>query len=63
MDTTRAFLPDFGQEIALRTAAPGRRRRAWGVVLGIQTGTLVRGVLSSLGITAVLTASHLALGD
>jgi threonine/homoserine/homoserine lactone efflux protein len=30
------------------------------VVLGIQTGTLVWGVLASVGATAVLTASHLA---
>ncbi|WP_308296869.1 LysE family transporter [Streptomyces sp. ISL-44] len=44
----------------MRTAALGHKSCAWGVVLGIQTGTLVWGVLSSLGITAVLTASHLA---
>ncbi len=38
----------------------GIRRSAWGVVLGIQTGTLVWGVLASAGVTALLTASHLA---
>ncbi|MGX1887398.1 LysE family translocator [Streptomyces sp. NPDC055287] len=52
--------PGLDTALILRTAALGRRTRAWGVVLGIQTGTLVWGVLSSLGITAVLTASHLA---
>ncbi|MBM0232001.1 LysE family translocator [Micromonospora sp. STR1_7] len=31
-----------------------------GVVLGIQTGTLAWGVLTSAGVTALLTASHLA---
>ncbi|MFF7726602.1 LysE family translocator [Streptomyces sp. NPDC008001] len=52
--------PGLDTALILRTAALGHRRRAWGVVLGIQTGTLVWGVLSSLGITALLTASHLA---
>ncbi|MFE9021885.1 LysE family translocator [Streptomyces sp. NPDC007808] len=52
--------PGLDTALVLRTAALGRRRRAWGVVLGIQSGTLVWGVLTSLGITALLTASHLA---
>ncbi|GGY01405.1 LysE family translocator [Streptomyces hiroshimensis] len=52
--------PGLDTALILRTAALGHRRRVWGVVLGIQTGTLAWGVLSSLGITAVLTASHLA---
>ncbi|MFD4240269.1 LysE family translocator [Streptomyces sp. NPDC058525] len=52
--------PGLDTALVLRTAALGRRRRAWGVVLGIQTGTLAWGVLSSAGLTAVLTASHLA---
>ncbi|CAM5316188.1 LysE family translocator [Streptomyces abikoensis] len=52
--------PGLDTALILRTAAVGHRRRAWGVVSGIQTGTLVWGVLSSLGITALLTASHLA---
>ncbi|MGK5545324.1 LysE family translocator [Streptomyces sp. URMC 127] len=52
--------PGLDTALILRTAAVGHRRRAWGVVAGIQTGTLVWGVLSSLGITALLTASHLA---
>ncbi|MFI6636616.1 LysE family translocator [Nonomuraea fuscirosea] len=46
--------------LILRTAALGRHRSAWGVVLGIQTGTLMWGVLTSLGVTALLTASHIA---
>lgn len=52
--------PGLDTALVLRTAALGHRARAWGVVLGIQTGTLVWGVVSSLGVTAVLTASHLA---
>ncbi|MGY5125281.1 LysE family translocator [Streptomyces nigrescens] len=52
--------PGLDTALVLRTAALGHRRRAWGVVLGIQSGTLAWGVLTSLGVTALLTASHLA---
>ncbi|MCX5414828.1 LysE family translocator [Streptomyces sp. NBC_00059] len=52
--------PGLDTALILRTSALGRRRRAWGVVLGVQTGTLVWGALTSLGVTALLTASHLA---
>jgi threonine/homoserine/homoserine lactone efflux protein len=52
--------PGLDTALILRTAALGRRRRAWGVVLGIQTGTLLWGTLTSLGVTVLLTASHLA---
>lgn len=52
--------PGLDTALILRTAALGRRRRAWGVVFGIQSGTLVWGTLTSLGVTALLTASHLA---
>ncbi|MFC9491454.1 LysE family translocator [Streptomyces hydrogenans] len=52
--------PGLDTALILRTAAHGRRTRAWGVVLGIQTGTLTWGALTSLGVTALLTASHLA---
>lgn len=52
--------PGVDSALVLRTAALGRRRRAWGVVLGIQTGTLLWGTLTSLGLTALLTASRLA---
>ncbi|MEV4439554.1 LysE family translocator [Streptomyces sp. NPDC049577] len=52
--------PGLDTALILRTAALGHRRRAWGVVLGIQSGTLTWGVLTSLGVTALLTVSHLA---
>ncbi|MDV5149960.1 LysE family translocator [Streptomyces sp. SBC-4] len=52
--------PGLDTALVLRTAALGRRTRAWGVVLGIQTGTLIWGALTSLGVTALLTASQLA---
>ncbi|MGA5564435.1 LysE family translocator [Streptomyces platensis] len=52
--------PGLDTALVLRTAALGRRHRAWGVVLGIQSGTLIWGTLTSLGVTALLTASHLA---
>ncbi|WP_151770949.1 LysE family translocator [Streptomyces abyssomicinicus] len=51
--------PGLDTALVLRTAAVGHRRRALGVIFGIQTGTLVWGVLTSLGVTALLTASHL----
>ncbi|MER8184605.1 LysE family translocator [Kitasatospora sp. NPDC094015] len=51
--------PGLDTALILRTAALGRRRRAWGVVLGIQTGTFAWGTLTSLGVTALLTASQL----
>ncbi|MFJ8129634.1 LysE family translocator [Streptomyces hydrogenans] len=52
--------PGLDTALILRTAALGRRTRARGVVLGIQTGTLTWGALTSLGVTALLTASQLA---
>ncbi len=52
--------PGIDTALILRTAALGRHRRAWGVVLGVQTGVLVWGVLTSLGLTALLTASQVA---
>lgn len=52
--------PGLDTALILRTSALGRHRRSWGVVLGIQTGTLLWGALTSLGVTALLTASHLA---
>ncbi|MFF3376016.1 LysE family translocator [Streptomyces sp. NPDC002680] len=51
--------PGLDTAVILRTAAVGRRTRAWGVVLGIQTGTVVWGTLTSLGVTALVTASHI----
>jgi len=52
--------PGMDTALILRTAALGEPRRAWGVVAGIQTGTLIWGALTSAGVTALLTASHLA---
>ena len=52
--------PGLDTALILRTAALRRRREAWGVVLGIQTGTLAWGTLSSLGVTALLAASRTA---
>ncbi|MFI6843999.1 LysE family translocator [Kitasatospora sp. NPDC050467] len=52
--------PGLDTALILRTSALGHRRQAWGVVLGIQTGTLLWGTLTSAGVTALLTASRLA---
>ncbi|MFE6050317.1 LysE family translocator [Kitasatospora sp. NPDC056446] len=52
--------PGLDTALVLRTSAMGRRRQAWGVVLGIQTGTLIWGTLTSAGVTALLTASQVA---
>ncbi|MEV4558756.1 LysE family translocator [Kitasatospora sp. NPDC049285] len=52
--------PGLDTALILRTAALGERRRAWGVVLGIQTGTLLWGAASSAGISVLLTASRAA---
>ncbi|MEV0321754.1 LysE family translocator [Streptomyces sp. NPDC050658] len=52
--------PGLDTALILRTSALGQRRRAWGVVLGIQSGTLLWGALTSLGVTALFTASHVA---
>ncbi|MEV0266703.1 LysE family translocator [Streptomyces sp. NPDC050617] len=52
--------PGLDTALVLRTAALGERRRAWGVVLGIQSGTLLWGALTSLGVTALLAASQVA---
>jgi threonine/homoserine/homoserine lactone efflux protein len=50
--------PGLDTALILRTAALRGRREAWGVVLGIQLGTLTWGTLSALGVSALLTASH-----
>ncbi|MFF9585208.1 LysE family translocator [Streptomyces achromogenes] len=52
--------PGLDTALILRTAALGHRRSAWGVVLGIQAGTLTWGLLTSVGVTALLTASQVA---
>nr|WP_308294061.1 LysE family translocator [Streptomyces sp. UNOC14_S4] len=52
--------PGLDTALILRTAALGERRGAWGAVLGIQTGTMIWGALTSLGVTALLAASPVA---
>lgn len=52
--------PGLDTTLILRTAAARRPRQAWDVVLGIQSGTLIWGVLTSAGVTALLTASQYA---
>ncbi len=51
--------PGLDTALILRTAVLGRRRQAWGVVLGIQTGTLIWGTASAAGVSVLLTASRL----
>jgi threonine/homoserine/homoserine lactone efflux protein len=52
--------PGMDTALILRTAVTRTPRQAWGVVLGVQSGTLIWGTLTSAGVTALLTASHLA---
>ncbi|WEV24522.1 LysE family translocator [Streptomyces sp. 71268] len=52
--------PGLDTALILRTSMLGHAHRAWGVVLGVQGGILLWGVFTSLGVTALLTASHLA---
>ncbi|MET7465860.1 LysE family translocator [Nonomuraea sp. NPDC005501] len=58
-----AFLtltPGLDTALILRTSVVAGRRTAWGVVLGIQLGTLLWGVLTAAGLSALLAASQLA---
>ncbi|MFC4062339.1 LysE family translocator [Planomonospora corallina] len=52
--------PGVDTALVLRTSLLAGRGSAWGVVLGIQAGTLTWGVLSAAGVSAVLAASRLA---
>jgi threonine/homoserine/homoserine lactone efflux protein len=52
--------PGLDTALILRTSLLAGRRPAWGVVLGIQLGTLIWGVLTAAGLSALLAASHLA---
>lgn len=52
--------PGLDTALILRTAAIGRPRGAWGVVSGIQAGTLLWGTLTAAGVSALLTASNVA---
>lgn len=52
--------PGLDTALILRTSLLAGRRPAWGVTLGIQLGTLVWGVLTAAGLSALLAASQLA---
>ncbi|GAA3339098.1 LysE family translocator [Curtobacterium pusillum] len=52
--------PGLDTALVLRSAALGGRRRAWGVIAGIQTGTMAWGVLAAAGVSAILIASEVA---
>lgn len=52
--------PGLDTALVLRTAAVSGRKRAWGVVSGIQTGTIIWGVLAATGVSAILFASQIA---
>ena len=52
--------PGLDTALILRTSLLAGRRPAWAVVLGIQAGTLLWGLLAAAGLSALLAASHLA---
>ncbi|NBF00520.1 LysE family translocator [Nonomuraea sp. KC401] len=52
--------PGLDTALILRTSLLAGRRPAWGVTLGIQLGTLIWGVLTAAGLSALLAASETA---
>ena len=50
--------PGLDTALILRTSVLAGRRPAWGVTLGIQLGTLIWGVLTAAGLSALLAASQ-----
>ncbi len=52
--------PGLDTALIMRTSLLSGRRPAWGVVLGIQIGTLAWGALTAAGISALLAASQVA---
>ncbi|TDE48418.1 LysE family translocator [Nonomuraea mesophila] len=52
--------PGLDTALILRTSLLAGRGPAWGVTLGIQLGTLVWGVLTAAGLSALLAASETA---
>ncbi len=50
--------PGLDTALVLRTSLMAGRRPAWGVTLGIQLGTLIWGVLTAAGLSALLAASR-----
>lgn len=49
--------PGLDTALVLRSAAVSGKRRAIGVIAGIQTGTLLWGFLAAIGVSAILLAS------
>lgn len=49
--------PGLDTALVLRSGAVGGKRRAFGVIAGIQTGTLLWGFLAAFGVSAILLAS------
>lgn len=49
--------PGLDTALVLRSAAVSGKRRAFGVIAGIQTGTLLWGFLAAIGVSAILLAS------
>src|ERR1044072_3896588 len=52
--------PGLDTALILRTSLLSGRRPAWGVVLGIQVGTLTWGLLTAVGLSTLLAASQVA---
>ena len=52
--------PGVDTALVLRSAAVAGRARAWGAILGIGTGCLAWGVLTAVGVSALLAASEVA---
>jgi threonine/homoserine/homoserine lactone efflux protein len=50
--------PGLDTALILRTSLLAGKRPAWGVVLGIQLGTLAWGLLTAVGLSALLAASQ-----
>ncbi|MGP3961576.1 LysE family translocator [Nonomuraea sp. 3N208] len=50
--------PGLDTALILRTSLVAGRRSAWGVTLGIQLGTLIWGVMTAAGLSALLAASQ-----
>ncbi|WP_327590000.1 LysE family translocator [Nonomuraea sp. NBC_00507] len=50
--------PGLDTALILRTSLVAGRRPAWGVTLGIQLGTLLWGLLTAAGLSALLAASQ-----
>jgi threonine/homoserine/homoserine lactone efflux protein len=54
------IIPGMDTALVLREAINSGRRQAFATALGINTGTLIWGAAAATGVSALLTASHLA---